>query len=387
VNKWINFLTYEMPGNVGTKFLPFIQNPANWSKREIAKQAVQAIVKKIVDVPSGLRYLLVAITLMATPGTIERLVLDFLYLVRLCKVYEPNMFKPIIDCQHLMFRGTILDLKNHLMDSKLGEFVDNTKDEVTQLVYSHWQRVGLEFLSSVEDTEGSAMTKEEQFKALYTYVSQMNGKSIAEGPFNVAYIHKLEVKVMHQILGPAVSFLCAREDTGIIVEFQRALNEMEIVTPFDLYIRADEVIDYSVGEFDPVKKEETAPPAIGFLSNKKETAQQFLDWYPQLNAVLVDLDKGTSPYKVSVYIETVPHSFTVEEYSKRMEQILSIENVKGVIFTVEDDVDGNKWELYQFLYAISCLYEQFVCIRMMSDCTIKWIEMFLETLRVWSDYY
>jgi hypothetical protein len=48
----INFLTYEMPGNVGTKFLPFIQNPANWSKREIAKQAVQAIVEKIIDVPS-----------------------------------------------------------------------------------------------------------------------------------------------------------------------------------------------------------------------------------------------------------------------------------------------------------------------------------------------
>jgi hypothetical protein len=195
-----------------------------------------------------------------------------------------------------------------------------------------------------------------------------------------------QVKVMHQILGPAVSFLCAREDTDIFVEFQRTLNEMEIVTSFDLYIRAEEVIDYSVGEFDSVKKEETVPPAIGFLSNKQETAQQFLDWFPQLNAVLVDLDKGTNPYKVSVYIETVPHNFTVEEYSKRMEQILSIENVKGIIFTVEDDVDGNKWELYQFLYAISCLYEQFVCIRMMSDCTIKWIEMFLETLRrYWLD--
>jgi hypothetical protein len=61
-----------------------------------------------------------------------------------------------------------------------------------------------------------------------------------------------------------------------------------------LIYKSNEVIYYSVGKFGPVKKEETAPPAIVFLSNK-ETAQQFLDWFPQLNAVLVGLDKGSSP--------------------------------------------------------------------------------------------
>jgi hypothetical protein len=373
-----------MPEDVASMFLSFIQTNSNWSKFKKARQAVQAIVAKIIDIPSGLRFLLVSISLMGDSKTINKLVLDFFYLVRLCNVYVPTMFVQVTECQHLIFRNVILYVQNYLMDSKLGSFIDGTQDKVKQLVYSHWQRVGLEFLVTVlEDEQGSELTKEEQFQTVYSYVLKVDGRYTDKGPFTIVCIHKLELTVLYEIFGNVICFISVRPDSKMFIELQGALTDMKIISSFDLYSREEEVIDYSIGEFDPVKEVKPEPPPIGFLSEKKEIAEQFLNWFPRLNGKVVDL--SSSECKVSVYVETVPDSFEMEDYCKRMKEILAIDTVGGVIFTYEEDF--KKWEMYQFLYAISCLYDKGILIRKNSDCSSEWIELFLESLRVWFEYY
>jgi hypothetical protein len=383
--QFLEFANSEQP-HIESTFLEFIKNPKTWrTSSSLSEEVVQKVLDKIVDVKSGLRFLLCVITMLCTKKGSIRALLDFFYVVRICSCYEPTMFDTIIQNQNLLFRDAIITMLRNIMDSQLSEFVSKTQDEQRKQVYIHWMRVGLHFLVSVlEDPKGTAVTPESQFHFLYKYVQKHN-LVVNEGPLKVGQIHYKEIEVMNMIMPQGIRFLFVRPDLTLFEEFHAALSYLQISTPFDYYPEPEE--DLVTGEFDkervnPLTGRKYLP--IGFMSKNFDDVNGFLTRFKCINSQLVSTSDALNDLRVSVYIENVPATFHMWKYKKHVQEICDIKNIEGVIFNIGN---ANKWKMHQLLFAITCSAYKGVLIRRVDDYSTEDLSTFVETLRVFCNYF